>query len=246
VFFGALEIGGLSHVFLDSLDHWAVPILAPFSPREFQFDVDRIVNVGSMAFTVISYGILIDERGRVPVEIWALTTRVLLALVTLYFAIRILARWRAGAAARRHGYSAVIPQGNPLVFRFFAEERTGERLQLRTALYHLLGDSLGSTRTLELSTNPSSSLPVTDAAGALARSYAPALAASWTLGETHHFAEVGIVPGGFAIFWYSLEFNFGGRSAGVETRVDSITGAVVTHNRWRRPSPSTVATGHAL
>src|SRR5208282_194447 len=124
LYFVALAIGGLSHVFLDSLDHWSVPIFAPFSRKEYQFDVDRIVNVGSMAFTVVAYATLVYERGRVPVALWADTTWVFLAVVLIYFVIRILGRWRAGVVQQREGYSAVIPQGNPFTFVFFREERT--------------------------------------------------------------------------------------------------------------------------
>ena len=236
VFFVAMEVGGLSHVFLDSLDHWSVPILAPFSQREYQFDVDRIVNVGSMAFTVVGYGVMLYERGRVPVELWVATTWVLLGAVGLYFFVRILARWRAGVVRRREGYSAVIPQGNPLVFEFFGEERTAERLRLRHVRYHLLRGFESPPRSIEILLTPAVSLPVGDGSGALARSYSAALASSWVLGETRHFAEVRVQPGCFEVFWYSLEVSFWGRSAGVLAHVDALTGAVTTRNRWRDPA----------
>jgi len=106
-FFVSLEVGGLSHVLLDSMDHWSVPIFAPFSEREYRFDADRIVNVGSMAFTVIAYGLLLEERGRAPVWLWSLTSWLLLALAVGYIALRLLVRWRAGVAA-----STGIPAGH--------------------------------------------------------------------------------------------------------------------------------------
>jgi membrane-bound metal-dependent hydrolase YbcI (DUF457 family) len=236
VFFFAMEVGGLSHVFLDSLDHWSVPILAPFSPREYQFDVDRIVNVGSMTFTVVGYGVMLYERGRVPVELWVATTWVLLAAVVLYFFLRILGRWRAGVVRRREGYSAVIPQGNPLVFVFFGEERTAERLRLWNVRYHLLRGFESPPKSLEIPLDPAVPLRVGDGSGALARSYAAALAASWVLGETRHFAEVRARAGSFDVFWYSLEVSFWGRAAGVLTHVDALTGALTTRNRWSVPA----------
>ncbi len=235
-FFVALEVGGLSHVFLDSLDHWSVPILAPFSSREYHFDVDRIMNIGSMAFTVIAYATLIYERGRVPVEFWTDTTWALLVAALFYFAVRILGRWRAGAIQRREGYSAVIPQGNPLVFAFFGEERTLDHVRLRTVRYHLLLGFEAPPRSLDIPIPSASSLPVPDGSAALARSYPVALSSSWTLGETHHFAEIRALPGGFDIFWYSLEFSFWGRAAGVLAHVDALSGTVTTRNRWRVPA----------
>lgn len=234
-FFAALEVGGLSHVFLDSLDHWSVPIFAPFSPREYHFDVDRIVNVGSMAFTVFAYVTLVYERGRVPFELWVLTTWILLGAVLVYFFVRILGRWRAGVAARQGKYSAVIPQGNPFVFVFFEEAKLEDRLRLRTSRYHLIRGFTSPPRSVDIPTGWAGSLPVRDVSEALARSYPAALAASWILGETHHFVEVRPLGGRFAVFWYSLEVNFFGRSAGVFAQVDPSTGVVTTRNRWRNP-----------
>jgi membrane-bound metal-dependent hydrolase YbcI (DUF457 family) len=234
-FFVALEVGGLSHVFLDSLDHWSVPVFAPFSPREYHFDVDRIVNVGSMAFTVIAYVVLVYERGRVPLDLWVQTTWILLGAVLLYFLIRILGRWRAGVAARNAGYHSVIPQGNPLEFRFFQEERSTDRLRLRSVRYNLVRGFLSRPKTVEVTLGPSGSEPPRDAAWALARTYPAALEASWMLGETHHSAEVRALPGRFEVFWYSLEVTFFGRAAGVLAHVDASTGIVSTKNRWRDP-----------
>jgi len=234
-YFAALEIGGLSHVFLDSLDHWSVPILAPFSPVEYHFDVDRIVNVGSMAFTVIAYVTLIYERGRVPIGVWAATTWIFLAAALFYFTVRILGRWRAGVVQRREGYSAVIPQGNPFVFVFFAEERTPQHLRLRTTRYHLLRGFSTPPKSVEIPSDLPVEPTVDSEPVALAHGYPVALSSSWMLGETHHFAEVRALPDHFDVFWYSLEVSFWGRAAGVITRIDVPTGKVTARNRWRSP-----------
>jgi membrane-bound metal-dependent hydrolase YbcI (DUF457 family) len=235
-FFVALEVGGLSHVLLDSLDHWSVPIFAPFSAQEYHFDVDRIVNVGSMAFTVIAYATLIYERGRVPVAIWADTTWLFLAAVLFYFTVRIVGRWRAGLVQKREGYTAVIPQGNPFFFTFFREERSSGHVKLRTVRYHLVRGFESPPKSLDIPVPSTESTPVSDEVAALSRSYSAALDASWMLGETHHFAASRAREGGFDVFWYSLEVNFWGRAAGVMAQVDSVTGAVTTGNRWRNPT----------
>jgi len=235
-FFVALEVGGLSHVFLDSLDHWSVPIFAPFSSVEYHFDADRIVNVGSMAFTVIAYGTMLYERGRVPLEVWADTTWIFLGMAVFYFAVRILGRWRAGVVQRRAGYTAVIPQGNPFAFVFFGEERTPEHVRLWTARYDLLRGSLSPSRTVIVPLHSEAPLPVVDDVAALARSFPSAQSASFWLSETHPFAEVRALPDRFEVFWYSLEVNFWGRAAGVLAHVDRASGKVTTQNRWRPAS----------
>jgi len=235
-FFVSLEVGGLSHVLLDSMDHWSVPIFAPFSEREYRFDADRIVNVGSMAFTVVAYGLLLDEHGRAPVWLWSLTSWLLLALAVGYIATRLLVRWRAGIAGRRLGFPRVIPQANPLRFLFVAEETLPDGKRLRVATYRLLRGTIVNSRTVELGRDPGSSNPVRTEREAISRSYGPALSASWTLGETLHFAEARTTPDAFEVFWYSLEFNFMGRAAGVLARVEAADGKVVTKNMWRNPA----------
>lgn len=234
-FFVALEIGGLSHILLDSMDHWSVPIFAPFSEQEYRFDADRIVNVGSMAFTVIAYALLLGERGRAPVWLWSLTTWVLLVLAVGYIAIRLFTRWRAGVAQRRLGYQRVIPQANPFRFLMVGEEPLPQGRRLRIGTYFLLRGSLVNPREAELGKDPGPSLPVRTEREALARSHEPSIQASWTLGETLHFAEVRATPGFFDVFWYSLEFNFLGRAAGVLARVSATDGTVVTKSLWRNP-----------
>ncbi|MGC2289108.1 MAG: metal-dependent hydrolase [Thermoplasmata archaeon] len=234
-FFVALEVGGLSHVLLDAMDHWSVPIFAPFSSQEYHFDADRIMNVGAMTFTVFSYAIMIYERGRVALWIWEVTAWLLLVAAVVYLVVRLVARWRAGVAKNRAGFDTVIPQANPFVFLFFGESESGGELHLRVARYHLVRGFITPSESLAIPLTPSGPGPVTGSTGALSRSYAPALHASWLLGETHHFGEWRATPGGFEVFWYSLEMVFFGRAAGVLAEVDSATGAVTTRTAWKDP-----------
>lgn len=176
--FVALEVGGLSHVFLDSMDHWSVPIFAPFSAQEYHFDVDRIMNFGAMAFTVFAYVLMLYERARVPLEIWVLTTWALLFAVVLYFTIRMLGRWRAGVVQRRGGYTAVIPQGNPLEFVLFKEERTPERQHLQYVRYNLAQGFRSPPRQVHFAIGEETTGPVRDATAALARIHPSAVKAS--------------------------------------------------------------------
>jgi hypothetical protein len=234
-FFVALEIGGLSHVLLDAMDHWSVPIFAPFSQQEYHFDADRIMNFGAMSFTVFSYAVMLYERGRVALWLWEVTAWFLLLAVAIYFVVRLLARWRAGIARARLGFDHVIPQANPLVFLLYAKSEADGSVHLRSARYHLLRGLLASPESLTIPlTIAPGQLPSTPEA-ALARSYGPALAKSWILGETHHFAEIRATASGFAVFWYSLEMAFLRRAAGVAVEVDSKTGSVTARTTWRDP-----------
>jgi membrane-bound metal-dependent hydrolase YbcI (DUF457 family) len=234
-YFVALEVGGLSHVLLDAMDHWSVPIFAPFSNREYHFDAERIMNFGAMAFTVFSYGIMLYERGRVGLRAWEITTYLLLFAVVAYLAIRLHARWRAGLASRRLGFDNVIPQANPLEFVFHARSESPGELRLRFARYHLLRGIRGDVQTAVISPASPGSTPVQTPGEALARSYQAALSVSWILGETHHFGYAQHSVGGFDVFWYSLEMVSFGRAAGVLARVAAETGAVTVRTAWRNP-----------
>jgi membrane-bound metal-dependent hydrolase YbcI (DUF457 family) len=240
-YFVALEIGGLSHVLLDAMDHWSVPIFAPFSEVEYHFDADRIINVGAMSFTVISYGILIYERGRVPLVAWELTTWALLLMAITYLVVRLTGRWRIERVRRREGFTDVIPQSNPLVFLLVEEASTPEGRRVRYGKYQFLRGFVGPIRTLALPGSDPAPGPVTGADEAARRSHGASLAASWVLGETHHFAEVRSAPGCYEVFWHSLEMTFWGRAAGVIARVDSTTGAVETRTSWGSPERWTPA-----
>jgi membrane-bound metal-dependent hydrolase YbcI (DUF457 family) len=234
-YFIALEIGGLSHILLDAMDHWSVPIFAPFSKHEYHFDADRIMNFGAMGFTVFAYGIMIYERGRVALWVWELTTYLLLLVTAIYLVVRVTARWRAGVARARLGFAAVIPQSDPLRFILYQKSESDREVRLRFAQYHLTRGARGPAESVVVPRDIPPTAGTDTPASALARSYAPALRASWILGETHHFAEARPTPGGFLVFWYSLEMAFFGRAAGVLARVDAITGAVTTRTAWRHP-----------
>lgn len=235
-YFVALEIGGLSHVLLDAMDHWSVPILAPFRAREYSFDADRIANVGGMAFTVVAYVLLIDERGRAPVWVWQFTSWILLLAVLAFFAIRLGTRWWVEGARRAGGYTSVIPQVNPFRFLLYDERSpTPETLEVRYTVHHLLRGTSDPVRTAEALLRAPAPGPVANARDAVRASYPVCAPKSWFLTETNRFAVARSVAGGFEVFWYTLELSFGGWFSGVLARVDATTGTVTAETRWRRP-----------
>lgn len=234
-FFVAMELGGLSHILLDSLDHWSIPPFAPFSNTEYHLDAERIMNLGAMIFTVVSYVLLIYEQGQVARWVWAVTGWTLLALAGLYLAIRLYARWRVGIARRREGFSAVIPQADPRYFLLVDDDNGTPLRRLRVARYDLLRGRRGPIRTLEVPVVADAAGPVPDLASAYARSYPAALKESWILGETHHFAEARPTPSGFEVHWFSLEFVAFGRASGILADVDRTTGEVKLRSKWMVP-----------
>lgn len=241
-FFLAMELGGLSHVFLDGFTHFSVPPFAPFSEWEFHLDADRAINLGTLAFTAFSFWLMLYERGRVPIWLWETTAWLLVAIYGAYLGIRAVGRWRAGRVQRREGFTDVIPQGNPLVFLLVEQSTTGTTVRLRYAPYHVLRGRLGEVHAIEMPKDAPPTGPVHSASEALARSYSPSLRhGRQVLSWTHHFAEVKESPGRYRIFWYSLEFSMLGRAAGVLADVDAATGDMTIKSAWR--SPGTLTAG---
>jgi len=236
-YFVSLEVGGLSHVLLDAMDHWSVPIFAPFSDREYGFDADRIANFGAMTFTVGAYVIMLYERGRAPFWIWDLTTWLLLAAAVTFFVVRLGTRWWVEGPRKKGHFDSVVPQVNPLSFLLYAEETVAPGLlEMRYARYDLLRGRLlpgGSVRAFVGDAAPG---PVQSSADAIAVSMGPSMKKSWFLTETNRFATSRPIPGGFEVFWYSLELTFWGRAAGVLARVDSKDGTVLARSAWRKPT----------
>lgn len=239
-YFVALEIGGLSHVLLDAMDHWSVPIFAPFQNREYSFDADRIANLGAMSFTVIAYATLLDERGRAPIWMWQLTSWILLSAVLAYFAVRLGTRWWVEGARREGGFTSVIPQTNPFRFLLYDERAPMEGArELRFTAHDLLRGVTEPVRKVEAVLRAPEPGPVTSVADAIRASYAACAPESWFLEETNHFAVGKTVPGGYEVFWYTLELSFWGRFSGVLAQVDALTGATSAKARWRRPESFT-------
>ena len=235
-YFVSLEVGGLSHVLLDAMDHWTVPILAPFSDREYGLDADRIANFGAMSFTVGAYAALLYERGRAPLWAWELTTWILLVAVAAFFAIRLGTRWWIEGPRKQGHYTSVVPQVNPFSFLLYAEESIQPGvLEMRFARYDLLRGRLVPGGSVQGFVDDSGAHLAQSVAEAIGASYTAALKKSWFLNETNRFAKARRTEHGFEVFWYSLEMTFWGRAAGVLANVASTDGNITVRSAWRNP-----------
>ncbi len=235
LYFLAMEVGSLSHLLLDGFTNYPVRPLVPFSNWELRLGADRAVNLGTLAFTAFSFGLMLYERGRVPIPVWEYTAWILLAGYLGYLAVRGAARWQAGRTAKREGFTAVAPTDNPGVFLLVEEARDGDRVRLRHAEYHLLRGVRAVGRTLEFPWSERAPGPVATEEEALRASYRAALRRGGMLEATYHSAAVRPVPGGWKILWYSLEFTMLGRAAAVVATVDRESGAVATRSAWVSP-----------
>ncbi len=235
MFFLAMELGGISHILLDGFTNFAVPPFAPFSDRQVHLDADRAVNFATLAMTAVSFTVLLTERNRTPPEIWVVTAWVLAGIYALYLTVRGLGRLRVEGIRKREGYTGVIPSGNPLRWTLIDEQVRPEGTAVRFRRYTLGRGFTGPAQELEVHPAMGASGPVAGGQEAMDRSYPAAMSRSRFLSRSYFFAEVTPAPGAFEVFWYSLEFESLGRTAGVLARVDAASGSVETRTVWRRP-----------
>ncbi len=235
MFFLAMELGGISHILLDGFTNFAVPPFAPFSDRQVHLDADRAVNFATLAMTAVSFTVLLTERNRTPPEIWVVTAWVLAGIYALYLTVRGLGRLRVEGIRKREGYTGVIPSGNPLRWTLIDEQVRPEGTAVRFRRYTLGRGFTGPAHELEVHPAMTASGPVVGGQEAMDRSYPAAMSRSRFLSRSYFFAEVTPAPGAFEVFWYSLEFESLGRTAGVLARVDAASGSVETRTVWRRP-----------
>lgn len=231
LYFVAMEIGGLSHVFLDGFTHFAVSPLLPFSWREFRLDADVAINVMMLALTSITLVTLSLERGTVPFNVWVETAWILTAIYGGYLLMRGIARWRAGLVRKREGYSAVTPTTSPWVWTLIDREDNPALYRIRYRRYKFGEKSPAEEHKMTVSKVTPRPGPVLTPQEALERTYLPALEKNSWMGFRAHFGEAVEKGGTFEVHWYIVEMSgFGRRSIGVKGIIDRSTGEMELHS----------------
>jgi membrane-bound metal-dependent hydrolase YbcI (DUF457 family) len=224
LYFVAMEVGGLSHVFLDGFTHFAVSPWLPFSTRHFRLDADVAINFVMLTLTAFTLVTLIVERGTVPFSTWVMTTWILTAIYGGYLLVRGVARWRAGEVRKREGYSSISPSTNPWAWTLLDRRDTPDRYSIRYRPYRFGETVPAPERKMEVAKVAPSAGPVRTAQEALERTYLPALAKNRWLGIRAHFGEAVDRGDSFEVKWYIVEMGAFGRSLGVQGEIDRVTG----------------------
>ncbi len=240
VYLLVMEVGGLCHIAQDGFTHFSVPPLLPFSDRRLELDADRAINFVTMGVSIVSFYILLGvERDRLPFAIYLTTVYVLMAFFAAYFAIRLAGRLAIGRKLRALGeFDVVAPTTNPFAWLVLSE-RDANGVHRTTWGRYVFGRGLvaGPFTAEGLLTGPPTGRAPSGEAEALAWSYPLARSASGVLDSTYHFGEAKPEPGGgWTAVWYSLEFTFLGRAAGVRVRFPPDGGPATVHRAFYRPS----------
>ena len=236
VYFAVMEAAGLAHVAGDGFTHFSVPPFLPFSEWKLELDADRAINLVNTGVSIFAFWLLIDvERGHVPIWEFLLTIYVLSAFFAGYVALRLAGRYWAGRHKPLVDPRAVaIPTSNPLAWVLHHESVGPDGLHVRLARVALgRGVTHGPYR-LDVPPAPASTGPVASREEALARSYAVARERSPMFRDTYQYADVVTEdPEGWTVDWFSLEFTFFGRGAGLRVRL-ARDGRVETRRAWPR------------
>ncbi len=222
VYLLVLEVGGLCHIAQDGFTHFSVPPLLPFSERKLELDADRAINFVTLGVSVASFYLLLGvERNRLPFSDYLITVYGLMAFFAAYFAIRLAGRLVVGRRLRSLGpYDVVAPTTNPFAWLVVAE-RDGDGRHRTTWARYVFGRGIVRgpySAEGRLDAPPVGRAPAGEAE-ALAWAYPLARAASGVLDATFHFGEATRdAAGAWTAVWYSMEFTFLGRAAGVRVR----------------------------
>ena len=190
--------------------------------------------------SVVSFYLLLGvERNRVPFVDYLFTVYLLMAFFAVYFAVRLAGRVQVGRRLRELGdYDVVAPTTNPFAWLVLSEREQDGRHRTTWARYVLGRGVVAGPFTAEglLEAPRDVRAPATEAE-ALAWSYSLARRASGVLEATYHFGEAfRDVAGAWNAVWYSLEFTFLGRSAGVRVRFPPDGGPASVRRAFYRPS----------
>ena len=225
LYFVAMEIGGMTHIFLDGFTHFAVHPILPFSWRELRLDADVAINIIMLTLTAVTLATLTLERGTVPFNIWVETTWILTAIYGGYLLVRGAARWQAGKVRRREGYSEVAPSTVPWSWTLL------DRIDTSSQYLHPIPEiSLGGSesdpraRVGRRQARPQPPGPVSSPQEALDRTYLAAMAKNRWLERRAHFGAARIRGGVFDVVWYIAEGVGSGRTIGVQGTIDRTTG----------------------
>ena len=240
VYFLVLEAGGLCHIGQDAFTHFSVPPLLPFSEKRLELDADRAINFVTMIVSIGSFYLLLGvERNHVPFATYLLTVYGLMVFFAAYFAVRLAGRVVVGRRLRRLGpYDVVAPMTNPFSWLVLSEKDGDGRHRTTWARYVFGRGITAGPFTAEGLLEPSGEhrAPATEQE-ALAWSYPLARKASGVFEATYHFGEAARDGAGvWTAVWYSLEFTFFGRAAGVRVRFPADGGAPTAHRAFYRPS----------
>jgi membrane-bound metal-dependent hydrolase YbcI (DUF457 family) len=225
-YFVAMEIGGLSHVFLDGFTHFAVTPFMPFSLRRLRLDADVAINIFMLTLTSITLVTLALERGTVPFTIWVETAWLLTATYGGYLLVRGVARWRAGVVRHREGYTSVMPTTNPRVWTLLEKEDTPARYRVRYRRYRFGELVPQPERSMEVSKLGPRTGPVRTPQEALERTYSAALDRNRWMATRAHAGEAVARGDVFDVTWYIVEVGGFGRTLGVRGEIDGPTGAM--------------------
>ncbi len=237
LYFVAMEIGGLSHVFLDGFTHFAVTPFLPFSLRRLRLDADVAINVFMLTLTSVTLATLILERGNVPFTIWVETAWLLAAIYGGYLLVRGVARWRAGVARKREGYSAVMPTTDPRLWTLLDREDTPDHYRVRFRRYRFGETAPSPEHSMMVAKIPPTSGPVRTSQEALERTYSAAMAKNRWMATRAHAGEAVERGNCFEVMWYIVEMGGFGRTMGVRGEIDRTTGVMRLHSGiFRRPS----------
>ncbi len=239
VYFLVMEVGGCCHILQDGFTQFAVPPLAPFSDHRLQMDADRAINFVTLVFSAVAFYVLLGvERNHVAFTIYQGTLYGVSAFFVAYFAVRLVGRLEIGRDLKKNGqFQQIVPMTNPFTWLLLSEVNAAGRVRTTWARYTFGRGIVDGPHSVEgpVQATPHTGTPSSERE-ALEWSYPLARQHSQVIEGTYHFGEADRdAAGDWVAHWYSLEFTFLGRSAGVRVLFPADGGPAQVKSDFYRP-----------
>jgi membrane-bound metal-dependent hydrolase YbcI (DUF457 family) len=224
LYFIAMEIGGLLHIFLDGATQYSITPFAPFSTRKIEFNIDTAVNVIALIISMTSMIILLAEHGAVSSTIWIETVWILWGVYAGYFLLRILTWRNANKIKKEKNYLKAIPTINPFVWELVNCIDSKKEYNIEYQKLSLFKKITAKKHTLHIIKKRIYSGPVNSTKEALNRTYSAALKKNKFLALQFHFGEAFANRDVYKVFWYTIGDRLFNLTLGVSGEINRHTG----------------------
>jgi len=219
-------ITGIAHISFDLITTSGIPILFPFSFKEFKFEVDRAINPYIMVIT-FSTIVFLNTLGRIDYDFSQYKVIVLLITIAfiLYYLVKLIIKfWLKRRYSTKDDHFDVLPTSGLFVWYLVNKIQRGGTRKIRYSRLNLLKKKRAAFMELEYQTDLKVKAPIDDKQKV--KSY------TWQLKEVQNYIKKFKYPlveilgptnseNDWEVYWYPLEIVMLDRTSALKIMVSN-------------------------